>query len=317
MSILNIKIIKSNIDEYVKENVYQINLIKCIGYGSYGYIFKINDFFCIKILLDPITVYDNKYSDYNEAQIVAKIINNNFSINCSNYSIGLIEETDYLYNNEKINIFVNKERLLQDSYVIKNKKLNKFAIMVKYSVLIMPLFVSIKKYDLSIINTDEYIIKLIDILINAQKEFLSIGLINLDYKLSNTVIDSLGNIRFIDFGIIKNLININYVIDNKNRYFLWHRFETINLNMTYMIGVYILEILYGDIYLTRDNPNLIEITLYKFLDLDYFSNAIKNIIEELILDKIDWADFLDKFNKIKLNYDIENIKIPFNRLMLL
>lgn len=314
MNNINIKISKSNIPQFNTDSFHNLFLIKCIGIGSYGYVFKISDIFCIKLLIDHVNEFDNKYTDYTETQIIEKIIdNNNFHINCNNYAIGNIQETIYkdLFH-PKIDIFVNNsENIYSDSLIIKKEKVYKFNIKVGFPIIIMPLFIPLRKYDTGFIYKNNFLIKMIDNLIKAQQEFLSIGLINLDFKLSNSVIDN-QKIKYIDFGIVKNIESIDFILYNKNKYFLWKSESTINSNMSHIIGINVLEFISNRIY-TLCNKHI----LYKFLSLQNISNDIKNLIQNIIENNIDWDIFVNEFNNIKSNYNIDDIIIPLNRVILL
>jgi len=319
MSKIKIFIKNSNIPDFSINKEYDIELEKCIGYGSYGFIFQIFNNLAIKLLLDPIDKFDDEYSDYNETDVINKIINNSekIQVNCNSYCLGFIKKYRGKFKeNEKIRIYVNREDtpVKMCSSISKNKSSLKFYIFENYPVIIMPYFTMLNEINVNslIIRNEEFLCKIIDTLINSLNELLQIGLINLDLKINNAVLDKNDNLRFIDFGLIKNIDKINNKFENKVNYYIWPKEEIeIEYYLSYMICIFILEIYYCRVHNIKNNKNLLKSIIETFMKIDTISEEMKILLEETLLEKKRWNDFIDSFYKIKLKYDLTNIKVPY------
>jgi len=318
MDKVRIRIFKSNINEYEANMEYVVQLKKCIGIGSYGYVFSINNFsYAIKLLLDPENSSVNNYTDFTEIYVVEKILENSdkININCNNYSIGYILKMEQENQvNKKINIYVNDDDENRDSIIIKKKKMYKFILREKYPILIMPLFYKYFKNNFNnlFIRNDIYLCKLIDTLINAQKELLSIGIINVDFKLNNILFDDNNNLRFIDFGINRKIENIDKDALNDIKYFIWpFGVKKLNCYLSYMICMIIIEIYYPRIYEVKTLRSVLRFVVENFEQVNTISEDIKLLIYDVFFKDLDWNNFLIRFDKIKSKYNLDIVKIPF------
>ena len=317
MDKVNIKIFKSNIYLFEEDKEYLINLKKCIGIGSYGYVFSINDnCYAIKLLIDSESTLNNTYTDFTEVAVVEKIIDNyqKFNVNCYFYSIGYLLKTEKGYDSKKIDIKVNIGDENDSSFVIKKKKLFKFVLKEKYPVLIMPLFQKYFKnnYNNIFIRNDIYLCKLIDTLINAQKEFLSIGVINIDFKLNNILLDDDNNLRFIDFGLTRKIDNMEKDAKNDIKYFIWpFGVKKISYYLSYMICMIIMEIYYPRIYEIKTLRSVLRFVVENFDQVNTISEDIKLLIYDVFFNEVEWNEFLIRFDKIKSKYNLDIVKIPF------
>lgn len=320
MSKILVKIKKSNIDNFKPENEHELYLEKCLGLGSYGYIFKFDNF-AIKILQDKEESFDENYCDLNEIQTVEKFIelNPNFQVICNKYCTGniLYQEEQKLVDG-KINIFVNNYSNQDEinSVVIKKRKRNIFQIFHNYPIIIMPIFIPYDKntFENSFIRKDIYILKLLDYLVNATNEMLSIGLVNLDLKSNNSVIDNNGDLKIIDFGMVKKIDKMNNIFTNEIKYYIWpFGKSTISQCLSYMVAAFIIEIYYPKFYNIKTNSRLKKFILDNFGDILTLPFDIKDLIINTLIYGMDWEDFVSEYSKIKQYYDLSKIKIPFRK----
>lgn len=317
MSKIKIKIDKSNLNEFLPTQKYDIILKKCIGYGSYGYIFTTNhEKYVLKLLLDSEDTFDLKYSDYNEVEVIDKIIssNNDFLVNCGNYAIGKIFKNigDFL-ENQNIRIYVNRENSpLKIESQVKNEK---FIIKEFFPVIIMPLFTPLNDsiYDCNFIKNNLYICKLIDLLIISQKEMLSIGLINLDLKTQNAVMDDKNNLKLIDFGIVKCIDKMEEIFNNSTKYYIWpFEKKSIEIVIPYMICIFVVEIYYYRIHDIKKNRFILDFIIKDFDDCNFLSDDICLLLKKALYEGIKWNDFLDEFEQIKNKFNLEEVKLPIS-----
>jgi len=317
MNSVKIKIGKSNINYFENEKIYELTLTKCCGFGSYGFIFKTNiENYVIKILLDPEETYDVKYSDYNEVDVIDKIIDkNNFTVNNNIFATGsLIKSDEFIPNHKKISVYVNeKDALVKlNCIVIKKKRVEKFILKEGFPIIIMPYFLPLYSISIDpmIIKKDILICKLIDSLIKATNEFLEIGFINMDLKMNNAVVDEENNLRFIDFGMIRNVDKINDFFKNDSKYYIWPLETNLYIKIIpYMICIFILELYYPRINFIKNNATLLERILDNFNYQEGVSQEIKFLLRKVLLESYDWNNFLEEFNIIKKKYDMDSVKL--------
>jgi len=317
MSKIKIKIDKSNLNEFVPSQKYDIILKKCIGYGSYGYIFSTNyEKYVLKLLLDSADTFDLKYSDFNEVEVIDKIISskNKFLVNCGDYAIGKIfKNIGEFLENDNIRIYVNREDSpLKIESQVKNEK---FIIKEYFPVIIMPLFIPLNDsiYDCNFIKNNLYICKIMDLLIISQKEMLSIGLINLDLKTQNAVMDDNNNLKLIDFGIVKCIDKMEEIFNNSSKYYIWPFEKTsIEIVIPYMICIFIIEIYYYRIHDIKKNKYILDFIIKDFDECNNLSDDICSLLKKALYDGIKWDDFLEEFEKIKKEFNLDEVKLPIN-----
>ena len=317
MSKIKIKIDKSNLNEFIPSQKYDIILKKCIGYGSYGYIFKTNfEKYAVKLLLDSADTFDLKYSDYNEVEVIDKIISSKkeFRVNCGDYAIGKIfKNIGEFLEHDNIRIYVNTENSpINIESQVKN---NKFIIKEYFPVIIMPLFIPLNDsiYDSNFIKNNLYICKLIDLLIISQKEMLSIGLINLDLKTQNAVMDEENNLKLIDFGIVKCIDKMEEIFNNSSKYYIWpFEKKSIEIVILYMICIFIIEIYYYRIHDIKKNKYILDFIIKDFDECNNLSDDICSLLKKALYNGIKWDDFLYEFEQIKNKFNLDEVKLPIN-----
>jgi len=316
MSEIKIYIKKSNIPDFQNNSKLNIKLTKCLGYGSYGFIFKTNfKDYAIKLLLDPDDTYDSSLTDFTEPDVIEKIIDSEkkFEVNNYEYGVGHILRNEKKTNeNEKIYLYVNELETNFESYVMKKKKRNVFVIKEFFKIILMKTFIPIFSLNSDFIQESKYVCKLIDSLIKAINELLLLNLINMDIKITNAVIDSSGDFRFIDFGLVKDISRMYEPFYNRTKYYIWpSKCVLTEKCLPHMICMFILDIFYFRIHSLKHNKNLI----IKVID-NYANTGVREeliiLIRDTIFFEMNWKMFIERFEELKKNYDIDNLKIPFD-----
>ncbi len=317
MTSIKVLIKKSNISNYTPSTEYTLILSDCIGYGSYGILFKIKDSnFIIKILLDN-NEYDEEITDMTEIQVVNKIINDkNIKINCDKYAtVSLKSRENQFPVDGPLNIFINNvdSPVNISSVVFYNRKQIKFDLFDNFHSIIMPYFTPLNQMilDTSFIRNELFLCKIINLLVESTKELINLDLINFDIKIANAVVDSDFNLRFIDFGIVKKIDKINNNFVNKTKYYIWPlKIRKISQYLPYMIGIFIMEFYYQNIHRIKYNSRLIEIILNTFDTVETISFDIKKLLRKMLVDGQEWNIFVMEFENIKSRYDLDSVKLP-------
>ena len=287
---MNIKIfiLDSKINNYIHNNIYNINLIKKLDEGSYGVIYKIDKNLVIKIY---------KRSLYNSI-----IKNSNDIIPKDNENREINFFLDYLKDKSINNNFFFVDVKVV-GYTCSNYFINNYNVKKETFIMIMPYYLQlhklINKYKFDNINNEYYkygfIIKLMHRLASIQLILLNkYNCLNLDYKLKNFMLlnDSeinIDKIINIDFSLIFKDDNKKYNLEYDYKF--WPKGKNIYLQniIPYIICINALSILYGKKYiidLDHDNiNNKINILKNKKNIYDIFKNAI--------LLKLNLKNFID------------------------
>lgn len=318
MNLIKIFITDSSFIEIPQNFEYEFFLEKCIGYGSYGLVFSCTEYnLAVKILTDSSENFDKDFTDYHECEVVKQIIDHkeNFQINCNQYAVGniVINEAEYDYDAD-INIQVNKKDSDQKypSIIRLKDKVKRFILYENYKAIVMPIFIPLYKFinDNTFIKIDIYLCKMIDLLVRSCDEFISIGLINMDIKINNAVLDENGDFRFIDFGMVRSLRKIDDNFDNESKYYIWPFANTkISHYIPYMIAIFVLEIFYSKVHNYKNTNETLIFAIDRFSLLISLSTEIKELIKKSILNLIEYQEFRNEFNKIKSKYNLDQTKL--------
>lgn len=321
MNTININIKRSNI-HFLKPGDYQIKLLKCLGYGSYGYVFLTD----LKNLTIKINFGDYKEHsligivEYDEIFTVNKIINEKpkYKINCSEYAFGTLLSKKNVEGIDTINIIVNKPEEKQLSSIFKSGKNNKILFFEGNDVLLMPTYVSYYDYCKTLSSTffknEVVLIVLLRNLILSVEELKKIGLVNIDVKLNNMMIDDNNNLKIVDFGLVKDISKWNKTFDSLDiDYYLWPK-NKCNLSqmISYMLSMIIFEVLFEDKVFILQNKKYEQFNTYldEFLELTNISTELKHLIYNSLKHYMSFEEFKEKFNNFFKKYEGMHLTIP-------
>jgi hypothetical protein len=295
MNQIKINVVNSNIDIFKKNEKYVITLPKYLNSGTYGYVFTTNyKNFCVKILsLNPHYDNTNELVDYDEIDVIDKIITSgkSFEVVNSEYCYGKI-----IYYNGDIDIksstyiTINKitNKIPRQSYVDHNNKVKNFIIYEENYVIIMPRYFDIRSIKIKTEDICKKVIKSVD-------ELLSIGLINIDIKRANYMVDINNNIKMIDMGMMRNKDKMDKSFKEDGIfYYTWpiHRVLKHKQLIPYMISIFILELKYqNDVYEIKSDYNYILMIIKKFMELEDLSIMFKDIINKALTQGLDYEIF--------------------------
>jgi len=329
MNKIFVSIKNSNLKNINKNESYEIELNRCMGYGTYGFIFLSNKYgYIVKILAeDPKSKIIDDLSDYTEIQVVEKILEKKeiFSINCSDYAYGkIILEESYTTKQCKIPIIMNNSIMIYQnpeketspifSEITKKNKVKRFALYENNDVILMPLYIPFHDY-IKVIGKTQFkneavVCKIMDCIIKSVLEMKEIGLINLDLKMGNTMIDSNNNMKIIDFGIVKKYKLIEKKYEEDEKYYIWPTNINISYShvLSYMISVYFIELIFGHkaYDIETDKRAIIE----SLFELKYISERFKELIRKGLNCVVNFDEFQNYFKEIRKEFFIESINLP-------
>ena len=321
---LKLNVIKSNLEGLNGGGAYGVNLMKCIGSGSYGYIFLM-DFrnYVMKILLEEEE--SDGITDIKEMDVVDKIIENgNLLVNNVNYAFGKISMDDdknvltdldkrvrrssyiYLHLNGK------GEKELKESVISKNGKRRSFNLFQNNSVIVMPLYISFYDYleqNSRFFKKEVILSNFMNLLVKSVEELLELGYINIDLKMNNVMIDEGNRMRIVDFGMVVRSNMIDKKMDNKVKYYIWPRNKNFTYSMviSYMISVFVMEVLYGrSVYEFCKDKTVLNLCLNDFNEIEVFSVKFKKLIMMSLIDGLEFSKFKEYFSELKCK-DIPNM----------
>jgi hypothetical protein len=239
---INILTIKSNHSFYIEKKIQKIKIMENIGYGSYGYVFLLENKHVIKIfknssvtntILDETNYLLPLKNENRELIFYFKYKNQKKDINyiIELYSIGFIYD-------KKISKLYNLE---EDPYYIILPYCNSF--YNKYNFYNKPLINNSN----GILFTIKVMQRLLEI---SQYLEIKYEYINLDFKLNNFMFKmnsgDLNDLIMIDFSIIKSKVK-NKKYDFNKRYYIWPQGSSILLENipSYTITINGLELLFG------------------------------------------------------------------------
>jgi len=302
---LCLKIKKSSLVGFNRDGEYIVNILKCIGSGSYGYIFLMDyNNYVMKILVDE--EIEESLTDYDEISIIDKIIDNKgLEINNRKYAYGEIMTRGKENFVRKGSIFLNfnekDEKNIKSSFISKNGRRRIFNLYQNNKVIIMPLFVSFydyKKLANVYIKKEKILFIFINCLIKSVDELLEMGLINIDLKMNNIMIDENNKLKIIDFGMILNSDKLDKKMEHNIKYYIWpnNRNFTYSMIISYMISVFILEIIYeNNVYEFHRDSSMINFCVNNFLNSSIYSSEFKELIKQSLIDGLDFNKFKEKF----------------------
>jgi len=321
MNEININIKKSNFT-FLEPGDYVIKLLKCIGSGSYGYVFLTD----LKNLSIKIGFGDYKEHEllemveYDEIFTVNKIISENpdFKINCSKYAFGILlpKKNEEGFNN--INIIVNKKGEKEYSNVNKSGRNKKVLFYEGNDVLLMPTYVSYYDYcrclSSNFFKNEVVLIVLLKSLIISVEELKQVGLVNIDVKLNNMMIDENNNLKIVDFGLVKDFIKWKEIFDPLDiNYYIWPKEKCLLTEMiSYMLSMVIFEVLFEDkvFILQGKKSERLEKYLEEFLEFKTISKELKHLIYHSLKYKMTFEEFKEKFYKFFEKYEGMTLTIP-------
>lgn len=329
MNKLNVYIHNSNLRNYETNIEYEINVIKTIGNGGYGYIFLTDKNDVIKIIPENPNESKDDYSDFTEEFVVQKIIENknNFKINNNRYAIGKVVYKQGIPPEDKkplnpIDLVVNS-KIIQSSDIVyssisSNRKKQKFAIFETNTVIIMPYYLCFYNYIEIFTNrkqfkSEQIILYFISKLIQSIDELISVNIINIDIKMNNIMFTKKMDLKIIDYGLTKCYTNLYSKIDTDAKYYAWSNNPnfTYDNQLCYMLSIFALEIIFDkrvpDI---QNHPENIKYILYDLLCQQYMSSQIKKLIKESILNGTDFQHYKEEIQKIMQEYNWEDFTIP-------
>ena len=329
MNKIYINIINSNLKNYEINKQYEINAVKSIGNGGYGYIFLTNQYDVIKIIPENPNESKDSYSDFSEEDVIKKIIDNtnNFNINNNQYAIGKINQTtEQIVKKEKIihpiDFLINtpgiKESEINYSSIVTNRKKQKFAIYETNTVIIMPHYLCFYNYidlfpDRKQFKLEKTILFFLSKLIQSIDELITINIINIDIKMNNIMFNKKMEMKIIDYGLTKSYNDLHSKIEIDVKYYAWSNNQhfTYNNQLCYMLSVFVLEIIFDkrvpDI---QNNPDNMKFLLYDLISQKYISNDLKKLIKESINIGIDYEIYKNMINKKMQEYNWDNFTIP-------
>jgi hypothetical protein len=295
MNQIKINIINSNIEKFKKKENYVITLPKFLNCGTYGYVFTTNyDDYCVKILLlNPHYDNTNELVDYDEIDVIDRIISTgkSFEVVNSEYCYGkIIYYSGDLDIKSSTHITINKtvNEIPRQSYVEHNDKVKKFVIYEENYVIIMPRYFDIRSIKIKTEEVCKKVIKSVD-------ELMSIDLINIDIKRANYMLDINNNIKMIDMGMIRNKDKMDKPFKEDGiSYYTWpiHRVLKHKQLIPYMISIFMLELKFPhDVYEIKSDYNHIMMIIKKFMGLDELPTMFKDIINKALTQGLDYEIF--------------------------
>ena len=295
MNQIKINIVNSNIDQFKINENYIITLQKYLNSGTYGHVFTTNyDNYCVKILsLNPHEDNTNELVDYEEIEVIEKIITSNqsFKVVNSEYCYGkIINYNGDLDITSSTYITINKtaNNLPIQSCVEHNKKIKKFVIYEENYVIIMPYYFELKNTKIKTEEVCKKVIKSVD-------ELLSIDLINIDIKRGNYMVDINNNIKMIDMGMMRNKDKMEKPFKEDGiSYYTWpiHRVLRHKQLIPYMISIFILELKFPhDVYEIKSDYNYLLMIIKKFMGLEDLHIMFREIINKALTHGVDYEIF--------------------------
>lgn len=330
MNKIYVKIKNSNINSFSPKKYYSINLLKCIGSGSYGLIF-LTDIknYVVKIIVD-IDDQDDRLSDFKEIDVIDKLIQKKITVNNGEYAHG------ELVNENKYNLMITKKEegrtrrsssiflhlnLIGDanpleSKISKRNKTKSFYLYETNSVIIMPLFVPFYDYlDVCKKNFRNEIVlcNILKLLIDSVDELFEMNFINIDLKMNNIMIDKNNNLKIIDFGMVLSSKRLMEKMNHDIKYYIWPKNRDFSYSMilSYMIVVFILEILYEQYVFEIHKNNTVSKVLINNVEIeDFLSPKFKEIIVKVLEEGIEYNNFKFRINQLLYSYGINKGKLP-------
>lgn len=337
MNKIYVNIINSNLPKLVRKYNYEVNLLKCIGSGSYGYIFLTDiDNYAVKIL----TEYNDKenreeFSDYSEIDVVNRIIDKKIKMTINNDKYGYGKLMDkYNFDNltkKKIENNANKKNPgiyinvnIQDglkidySVIKKREKIKTFLVYDNNDIIFMPIYLPfmdyIESFNNGIIFRNESVLCLfVKKLLKSVDELLKINMINIDLKMNNVMIDKKLQMKIIDFGMIMNKDKINDLMNLKVKYYIWPHNRNFSYSMVipYMIIIFVLEVLFkSNVYGLQKDDFALKSILDEVDFLLFLSKEFKEIIFNVLIEGMELEEFRTKMNEIFSKYDLEELEMP-------
>ena len=316
---MNVDIINSNISQFSLGKT-KINLYKCIGSGSYGYIFLTDYNYVVKVLIEESQEKTSQdLMDFLEPDVINKIISKDFAINCNEYALGIIGENEKI-ETKCLQLNINSPTCVikKKSYVEKKNRRKSFYIYRKNFIIIMPHYLSFYDY-LSVFSTkrlfrNECVMCLImNRLIVSVEELLSIGLINIDLKMNNVMIDNTDEIRIVDFGLTVSKERMTEYIDNDIKYYIWPKNKmTYSQVISYMLSMFILEIIYErKVYeFQRDDNKIFKNIIENFSEISWLSKQFKKILVKSLTDGLDYPKYRASMEEVFSKYNLANYGLP-------
>ena len=336
MNKIYVNIINSNLPKLVRKYNYEVNLLKCIGSGSYGYIFLTDiDNYAVKIL----TEYGDKnnkeaYSDYNEIDVVNRIIDKKIKMDINNdrYGYGKLMnkynfddltkkkiENSETKKNPGIYIHINLKDDLKIEYSVikKREKVKTFLVYDNNEVIFMPIYLPfmdyIESFNNEIMFRNEGVLCLfVKKLLKSVDELLKINMINIDLKMSNVMINKKLEMKIIDFGMVMNKDKYNDLMDLNVNYYIWpHKKNyTYSMMIPYMIVIFILEIVFKtDVYRLQNNNFALQSLLEDLGYILFLSKEFKEIICNVLTDCMQLDEFRTKMDTIFSKYNLEELEM--------
>lgn len=328
MNNIYLNVINSNLKKIDKCRNYDISLIKYISSGSYGIIFMTNiENYVAKIFFEDKTKKSDisDYTDFHETETVEKIINNKsmFNFCCSDYAYGKLLIEDYSsdensQSDQEINIYINENFSLSPFESEIGGEINKkFYLFEGNFVILLPIYIDFRDHiefiGKNMFLNEMFLMRLIYILILAVEEQRKIGIINIDLKMSNLMVDKNNKLKLIDFGFAKSVEKKDENFQIQDKYFIWpnrsrgYKYDDIT---AYMISIIIFELVFErKINNLTKNQNLLNFFILDFSNISYFSQTFKEFITNPLKIPVSFEKFKKEYFEIT-NIDFDDLTLP-------